>query len=62
MRRPLLLIVACMAAGFGQPLPLEGIAHVGFGVRNSDRSGAYYAGTLGLARAFKTSNGGASIR
>jgi catechol 2,3-dioxygenase-like lactoylglutathione lyase family enzyme len=45
------------AAAVGQPLPLEGIAHVGFGVRDPAKSDAYYTGIVGLERAFKTSDG-----
>src|SRR5205085_11715139 len=57
MRGCLLLILVCAAAGAGQPLPLDGIAHVGYGVRDLARSDAYYAGILGLPRAFTASNG-----
>ena len=57
MVRSLLLILACAAAGFAQPLPLEGIAHVGYRVRDSETTGAFYTKTLGLARAFRSSDG-----
>ena len=35
-----------------QPLPLDGIAHVGFRVSNLERSSAYYTGLLGYQQAF----------
>jgi catechol 2,3-dioxygenase-like lactoylglutathione lyase family enzyme len=45
--------------GFAQPLPIEGIAHVGYGVRDPGKADAFYAGILGLPLAFKTSGGAA---
>ncbi len=57
MRRSLFLIVLCAAAASGQPLPLEGIAHVGYGVRDQAKSAAYYTGILGLPVAFRSNEG-----
>src|SRR3989442_1587144 len=57
MRGCLLSILVCAATGAGQPLPLDGLAHVGYGVRDLAKSDAYYTGILGLARAFTSSNG-----
>src|SRR5262249_25762546 len=56
MLRSLLLALVCSAA-FCQPLPLEGIAHVGYRVRDLDQAAAYYSGVLGLPRAFQTADG-----
>ena len=49
-----LLCTFLIAAGFAgaQPLPLDGIAHVGFRVWNLERSSAYYTGLLGFQQAF----------
>jgi catechol 2,3-dioxygenase-like lactoylglutathione lyase family enzyme len=57
MLRVLLFAFACVAAGLGQPLPLEGIAHIGFRVSDLDKAEAYYSGVLGLPRAFRTADG-----
>src|SRR5438309_7670827 len=59
MRGSVLLILICAAAGSAQPLPLEGIAHVGYGVRDTAKTDAYYTGILGLPRAFQTNAGAA---
>ena len=39
-----------------QPLPLDGIAHVGLRVSNLERSSAYYTGQLGYQQAFDLKN------
>jgi catechol 2,3-dioxygenase-like lactoylglutathione lyase family enzyme len=59
MLRSLVLALACATNLFGQPLPLEGIAHIGYRVRDLDKADAYYSGTLGLPRAFRTNDGAA---
>jgi catechol 2,3-dioxygenase-like lactoylglutathione lyase family enzyme len=59
MFRLLPVLFLCAAAAPGQPLPLEGIAHIGFGVRDPAKSDAYYTGILGLARAFESKDGAA---
>ena len=48
----------CLAAGFAysQPLPLEGIAHVGFRVSDLEKARAYYTGLLGYQEAFHGTN------
>src|SRR6478752_514169 len=55
----LLMAFACAAIAFGQSLPLEGIAHVGYRVRDLDKTHLYYTNVLGIARAFQTSSGAA---
>jgi catechol 2,3-dioxygenase-like lactoylglutathione lyase family enzyme len=55
----LLMAFACTAIAFGQSLPLEGIAHVGYRVRDLDKTHSYYTNVLGLERAFQTSSGAA---
>src|SRR5260370_23057773 len=62
MRRSLLSIVISAAAASGQPLPLEGIAHIGFDVRDLAKSEAYYTGILGLSRAFQSSESAAFFK
>ena len=59
MLRSLVLALACATAVFGQPLPLEGIAHVGYRAGDLDKADAYYSGVLGLPRAFRTNDGAA---
>jgi catechol 2,3-dioxygenase-like lactoylglutathione lyase family enzyme len=59
MLRSLVIALACATALSGQPLPLEGIAHVGYRVGDLDKADAYYSGVLGLARAFRTNDGAA---
>src|SRR5712692_3207826 len=59
MWRPLILALACAAAGSSQPPPLEGIAHAGYRVRDLQKTDAYYSGVLGLSRAFRTNEGAA---
>lgn len=58
MPRFLLLAFAC-AAAFGQTLPLEGIAHIGYRVHDAEKAEAYYSGLLGLPLAFRTAGGAA---
>jgi len=47
-----------LAAGlaYGQPLPLEGIAHIGFRVSDLEKARAYYTGLLGYQEAFHGTN------
>ncbi len=59
MLRSLVLALACATAVFGQALPLEGIAHVGYRAGDLDKAEAYYSGVLGLPRAFRTNDGAA---
>jgi catechol 2,3-dioxygenase-like lactoylglutathione lyase family enzyme len=44
-------------AAFGQPLPIEGIAHVGYRVHDLEKADAYYSGILGLPRSFRANDG-----
>jgi catechol 2,3-dioxygenase-like lactoylglutathione lyase family enzyme len=44
-------------AAFGQPLPIEGIAHIGYRVHDLEKADAYYSGILGLPRAFRANDG-----
>jgi catechol 2,3-dioxygenase-like lactoylglutathione lyase family enzyme len=57
MLRFLLLALALMPAASSQPLPLEGIAHIGYRVSDLDKAAAYYSGVLGLPHAFQTGDG-----
>src|SRR5437879_8637859 len=52
------LVFLCLTAVslYGQALPLEGIAHVGFRVTDLEKSRAYYTGMLGFQEAFHTTN------
>src|SRR5579864_1285230 len=59
MFRSLALALACATASLAQPLPLEGIAHIGYRVHDLDKADAYYHGILGLPRAFRTTSGAA---
>jgi catechol 2,3-dioxygenase-like lactoylglutathione lyase family enzyme len=57
MLRAALLTVTFAAGAYAQPLPLEGIAHVGYRVRDLDKTHAYYTGVLGFERAFQIKSG-----
>jgi catechol 2,3-dioxygenase-like lactoylglutathione lyase family enzyme len=59
MLRPVVSVLACATVLGCQPLPLEGIAHIGYRVRDLDKADAYYSGILGLPRAFRTNDGAA---
>ncbi len=59
MRRLALLTIAFPLAAFNQPLPLEGIAHVGFRAANMEKTHAYYTGVLGLRRESQRPGGAA---
>ena len=57
MKRLWMVLLLLPAAAAAQPLPIEGIAHVGFRVADLEKTGAFYTGVLGLPLAFKTSDG-----
>jgi predicted dehydrogenase len=54
----LVVLFSLIATGvaWGQPLPLEGIACVGFRVGDLERSRTYYTGLLGYQQAFELEN------
>jgi catechol 2,3-dioxygenase-like lactoylglutathione lyase family enzyme len=53
------MILPLSACAATQPLPIEGIAHVGYRVLDLEKTGAFYTGILGLPRAFNTTDGAA---
>jgi catechol 2,3-dioxygenase-like lactoylglutathione lyase family enzyme len=59
MLRSFVFALAGAAVLFGQPLPLEGIAHIGYRVHDLEKAEAYYSGILGLPHAFRTNDGAA---
>src|SRR5579863_7777365 len=59
MPRCFFALIACASLGLAQPIPLEGIAHIGYRVADLDKADAYYTGVLGLPRAFRTGDGAA---
>lgn len=53
------LFLLAEAAIVAQPLPIAGIAHVGYRVADASKAQAFYNGVLGLPRAFEARDGAA---
>ena len=57
-----LALLILTGTGWTQKIPLDGIAHVGYRVRDSEKTAAFYSGVLGLPRAFTASDGAAFFK